>query len=177
LHFHTKKAYKRVSKLAEVGWIARSGSYPLSFKIRSYFPNAPNPAIDFLLVHASRIRDLSLQLPAPQFYRFLRLKPGSFPSLETITLDAIPRCNWDVDPAMLGMTRAELFAEEMPYGPEPDPGILWGGLCTPASVFQNMPKLREVRINADCDGFDPHILSLPWACLTDINIESVEMGC
>ncbi|KAJ7857403.1 hypothetical protein B0H13DRAFT_1902267 [Mycena leptocephala] len=176
LDFHTKKAYKRVSKLAEVGWIARSGSYPLSFKIGSYFPNAPNPAIDFLLVHASRIRDLSLQLPAPQFYRFLCLKPGSFPSLETITLDVIPRCNWDVDPAMLGMTRAEFFADEMPYGPEPDPGILWGGLCTPASVFQNMPKLREVKINADCDGFDPHILSLPWASLTDINIESVEMG-
>jgi hypothetical protein len=175
LDFHTKKAYKRASKLAEVAWIARSGSYPLSVKIRSYFPNAPNPAIDFLLVHASRIRDLSLQLPAPQFYRFLRIKPGSFSALEKITLDAIPRCNWDVDPEMLGMTRAELFAEEIPYT-EPDPGILWGGLSTPASVFQNMPKLREVKIDAHCDGFDPNILCLPWASLTDINISSVEMG-
>ncbi|KAJ6586024.1 hypothetical protein B0H19DRAFT_429387 [Mycena capillaripes] len=175
LDFHSTKAYKRLSKLAEVGWIARSGSYPLSVKIRSYFPNAPNPAIDFLLAHASRIRDLSLQLPTPQFYRFLRLKPGSFPCLEKITLRAIPRCNWDVDPAMLGMTRAELFADELPYT-ESDPGILWGGLCAPSSVFKNMPKLREVKIDAHCDGFDPHLLGLPWASLTDIEIQSVDIG-
>jgi hypothetical protein len=83
LDFRTEKAYKRASKRAEVGWIAWSGSYRLSVKIRSYFPN---PAIDFRLVHASRIRELSLQLPAPQFYRFMRIKPGSFSALER-TLD------------------------------------------------------------------------------------------
>ncbi|KAJ7780474.1 hypothetical protein B0H14DRAFT_3507492 [Mycena olivaceomarginata] len=131
--------------------------------------------MDFLLVHASRIHELSLQLPAPQFHQFLRLQPGSFPSLTKITMIAIPQSNWAVDPATLGMTRAEFFAEDLPYG-EPDPGILWGGLWDPASVFQCTPKLREVEIHAYCAAMDPHILRIPWASLTNIYIDSVQMG-
>ncbi|KAJ7237561.1 hypothetical protein B0H12DRAFT_1075549 [Mycena haematopus] len=225
LDFHTKKAYTRLSKLAEVGWIARSGSYPLSVNVRSYFPCAPNPVVDFLLAHASRIRNLSLELPAKHlvqnwppalkpygvpsqvywelpgipyngtecyqagvpnllalpshlpdlpvlpmlpgstmptascywgypppvgltFHRFLHMNAGSFPALETIVMTALPRSNCEFDPTE-GMTRAEFFAEDMPYG-EPDPGLLWAGLSVPVSAFQDTPKLRDITINAHC---------------------------
>jgi hypothetical protein len=174
LDFHTQRAYTRLSKLAEVGWITRSGSYPLSVNIRSYFPNAPNPAVDFLLSHASRIRELSLQLPAAQFRRFLHLKPDTFPALEKITITAMPKSSCEFDPAM-GMTRSEFFAEDMLYG-ESDPELLWADLGGPASVFRNSPKLRDVTIHAHCGGLDPHVLRLPWASLTDIDIKSVQIG-
>ncbi|KAJ7875512.1 hypothetical protein B0H14DRAFT_3859424 [Mycena olivaceomarginata] len=174
LDFHTKKAFARLSKLAEVGWIARSGSCPLSVNIRSYFRTAPNPAINFILVHASRIRELSLQLPAAQFHQFLRLKAGTFPVLEQISMSATPRSSCVFDPTM-GMTREEFFADEMPYG-ESDPELLWADLGAAASVFRNTPKLHNVTIEAHCGGIDPLILRLPWASLTDIDIGSVEMG-
>ncbi|KAJ7840457.1 hypothetical protein B0H13DRAFT_2366218 [Mycena leptocephala] len=154
------QVYQRLARTNALQSSPRSDGSPGAALVRfpsksalASFPSAPNRAIDFLLVHASRIRDLSLQLPTPQF---LRINPGSFSALEKIMLDAVPRCNWDVDREMLGMTRAELFAEEMPYA-EPGPGILWGG---PYSV----PPLLYFKTTQSCGS------------LTDINIESVVMG-
>ncbi|KAJ6557734.1 hypothetical protein B0H19DRAFT_120070 [Mycena capillaripes] len=72
------------------------------------------------------------------------------------------------------MTRAEFFAMDLPYS-NSDPGILWADLGC-ASVFRNSPKLRNVYIHAFCGGIDPHVLCLPWASLTNIDLESTDIG-
>ncbi|KAJ6600462.1 hypothetical protein DFH09DRAFT_1302932 [Mycena vulgaris] len=113
LDFHTTKSYNRRLKLAENVWIARSGSHPLSVNIRSYYPSSPNPAIAFLVAHKSRIRDLTLHLPATHFHAFFQIAARSFPVLETVTLSVIPKSNTVFYPD-LGMTRSEFFAEDFP---------------------------------------------------------------
>ncbi|KAJ7732467.1 hypothetical protein DFH07DRAFT_780909 [Mycena maculata] len=103
LDFPTKKVYTCLSKMAEVGWIARSGSHLLSVNIRSFYPRVPNPAINFLVAHRLRIRELLLRLPAAQFLTFFQITPNSFPLLETITLSVIPKTSMEFNPG-LGMT-------------------------------------------------------------------------
>ncbi|KAJ7642851.1 hypothetical protein B0H17DRAFT_1148747 [Mycena rosella] len=173
LDFHTKKSYNRLVKLVESRWIARSGSHPLTVNIRSYYPRSPNPAMDFLVAHAPRIRDLSLRLAAEQFHSFFRIAPKSFPTLETVTLSVIPTSDLVFDPN-LGMTRSEYFAVDMAYG-DVDPGMLWGNMNFPISVFKNAPKLRGITINTGGD-MDPHILRLPWTSLTHVDLRYVAMG-
>ncbi|KAJ7115461.1 hypothetical protein C8R44DRAFT_224034 [Mycena epipterygia] len=176
LDFHTKKSYNRRVKLAEA-WIARSGSHPLSVDIRSYYPlNAgPNPSIDFLVAHASRIRNLSMKLPAARFCTFFQIAERSLPALETVTLSIIPKSSMVFD-ASLGMTRAEFFAEDFFDGLEPDSGMLWGDLNCPVSVFQHATNLRSLSIDAIGVNINPHILGLPWSSLTDIDLPYVSMG-
>ncbi|KAJ6505728.1 hypothetical protein C8R47DRAFT_1102290 [Mycena vitilis] len=78
LTFHTKRHYARLHILVQQPEIRRR-PYPISLTIRSCYPHEHNPVIDFISAHASRIRDLSLQLPAAHYHRFLCMKGRSFP--------------------------------------------------------------------------------------------------
>ncbi|KAF7374718.1 hypothetical protein MSAN_00357100 [Mycena sanguinolenta] len=129
LTFHCEKHYHRLRNLVEQ-WVTRSCPRLLSFTIRSCYPGADNPIINFLITHASRIRDLSLELPAAHFIPLLRAPTGSFPSLENLSMSILSIWDSTYDPES-GLSRYEYFEE---YDREDthfedgilDERVLWG---------------------------------------------------
>ncbi|KAJ7652228.1 hypothetical protein B0H17DRAFT_1338605 [Mycena rosella] len=159
-NFHSKRRYARLRKLVEQ-WVARSGTLGLSVHIRSCYPRPHNPVIDFVLAHAFRIRELSLRLPGAQLRPFLQSPPRTFPLLEKINLDIIPKSEAEYDPSW-GESRDEYFHGLFEYGPgysgsDFDDGILSDDKVT---VLENAPRLRSLTIEASCTNLDSLALHL-----------------
>ncbi|KAJ7652686.1 hypothetical protein DFH06DRAFT_532809 [Mycena polygramma] len=175
LNFHTKRHYARLHILVQQLEI-RSRPYPLSLTIRSCYPREHNPVIDFISAHASRIRDLSLQLPAAHFHHFLRLKGGSFPLLETLTMSVIPKSESVYDPGS-GLTRSEYFHDDFFSWGAPDEGVLWKDMAGPISVLKSLPRLRNLTIaSGSTQPLDSRMLPVTWSTLTDIDLRSVTLS-
>ncbi|KAJ7652764.1 hypothetical protein DFH06DRAFT_1418380 [Mycena polygramma] len=168
LNFHTEQHYARLHNLIQQ-WEIRSRPRPLSLTIRSCYPRKHNPVIDFISIHASRIRNLSLQLPAAHFHPFLQVNGGSFPLLESLNMTIIQKSDSIYD-ATSGLTRSEYFRYFDSSG-DLDDGVLWEDLKVPISVLENLPRLRKLTI--DCSSLvtlDPRTLPLTWGNLTDIDL-------
>ncbi|KAF7374710.1 hypothetical protein MSAN_00356200 [Mycena sanguinolenta] len=180
LNFHSKKHYHRLRKLVQQ-WVVRSHPRTLSFAIRSCYPHAQNPIIQVLLKDASRIRDLSLELPAAHFIPFLQATAGSFPSLENLNMSILSIWDSTYDPES-GLSRYQFFEEydrEHPHFENgiPDEEALWGTMAAPMTSLQDAPRLR--RIEMFCSYFctlDPRMFPLNWANLTELDLEFVMLS-
>ncbi|KAJ6513037.1 hypothetical protein C8R45DRAFT_1206959 [Mycena sanguinolenta] len=152
LKFHCEKHYGRLRNLVEQ-WLARTYPRALSFRISSCYPGTENPIIGVLLAHASRFRDLSLQLPVAQFIPFLQAPAGSFPSLEQLTISILSVWDSTYDPES-GLSRYEYFEEYDRTGCDDgilDEEALWGTMTAPMTSLQDAPRLRRMEI--DCSYF------------------------
>ncbi|KAJ7437245.1 hypothetical protein B0H11DRAFT_2294497 [Mycena galericulata] len=172
LNFHAKRPYRRLHKLVE-RWVARSQPRPLSI---SCYPRPQNPVIDFIMLQASRISHLSLQLPAAHFPRLLQKPSGLFPVLEDLTLSIIPKSATEYDPSY-GESRSDFFYEDYGlYGISDgsESRRLWSGMA-PITVFRDALRLRKFSL--DSPGgiikLSPYRLRLPWSNLTDIDLGSI----
>ncbi|KAJ7510560.1 hypothetical protein B0H11DRAFT_1029481 [Mycena galericulata] len=175
LNFHAKRPYRRLHKLIE-RWVARSQPRPLSIHVRSCYPRPQNPVIDFIMLQASRISHLSLQLPAAHFPRLLQKPSGLFPVLEDLTLSIIPKSATEYDPSY-GESRSDFFYEDYGlYGISDgsESRRLWSGMA-PITVFRDALRLRKFSL--DSPGgiikLSPYRLRLPWSNLTDIDLGSI----
>ncbi|KAJ7719300.1 hypothetical protein B0H16DRAFT_1607057 [Mycena metata] len=175
LNFHSKGHFRRILQLIEE-WAERSRPYPLSISVRSCWPRPHNPIIDFILAHAARIRELSLQLPATHFHPFLELNAKKFPLLKTLTLSIIPKAEATYD-ATSGISRFEYFRENTALSDIPDEGMLWANMADKIKLFKGMPRLRSFTLGATaCQGVDPQrVLPLPWRSLTCIDLAFVAL--
>ncbi|KAJ7023725.1 hypothetical protein C8F04DRAFT_1133509 [Mycena alexandri] len=177
LNFHTKEHYLRLRSLINV-WVKRSHPHPLTFDVRSCYPLAENPVIDLVLMHASRIRDLTLDLPAAHFYPFLLARAGSFPVLESIDLSVICKCDTVYD-TTLGLSRFEYFQDGGHFHGEPDihGGVLWWDVPGRITVFTNAPRLHDISIGTlGFVSLQPDTLRLPWSTLTTVNLMNVGLS-
>ncbi|KAJ7078103.1 hypothetical protein C8R43DRAFT_1245307 [Mycena crocata] len=168
LDFHSKRRYNHIHNVVKE-WIARSGAMALTVAVRSCYPRSHNPVIDFILSHASRIRELSLDLPAPHFPRLLAAAPGRFPVLETVKLTNISQSEALYEPDS-GESRDEYFGWKLGSGfaGESDSGILWAS--TPITVFGQAPRLTSVTIHTEFSNIQPRTFLLPWANLTELDL-------
>ncbi|KAJ6513025.1 hypothetical protein C8R45DRAFT_1153770 [Mycena sanguinolenta] len=175
LNFHCKQHYHRLRNLVEQ-WLARSHPRALSFSIRSCYPGSGNPIIDVLLTHASRICELSLQLPAAHFIPFLQAPAGSFPLLQNLSMSivSISDCTYDPDS---GRSRYEYF-EEYDFGDSaPEEGVLWETMNAPVTSLQNASQLQSIKISTfSFFSLDPKFFPLAWGNLTELDFESVPLS-
>ncbi|KAJ6529594.1 hypothetical protein B0H19DRAFT_1273993 [Mycena capillaripes] len=175
LNFHCEPHYNRINKLLEQ-WAVRSHQRPLALTVRSCYPSTHNPIIDFILVHASRIRELSLDLPAVHFHSLLQAPAGSFPMLETLSLSIIAKTNTVYDPSC-GFSRFEYFQNNDYFDGEPDSGGLWDTMEVGITALGNTTQLRSISV--DSSGFvnlNPRMLPLNWGNLSYINLGSVALS-
>ncbi|KAF7341220.1 hypothetical protein MVEN_01857400 [Mycena venus] len=174
-NFHAKRHYRRIHKLLEL-WTARSHPRALRITVRSCYPRPENPVIDFILANASRICELSLNLPAAHFHRFLQAPAGSFPLLEKLGMDVIPKSETIYDPSM-GYSRFEYFREDIGYGGDPDNGVLWEAMTAPITSLSKTPQLRSISV---CTGgfrnLDSRMFPLAWGNLTNIDLTYVTLS-
>ncbi|KAJ6590410.1 hypothetical protein DFH09DRAFT_1074048 [Mycena vulgaris] len=173
LNFHSKRRYTRVQKLVQ-SWIARSGTQALAVHVYSCYPRPHNPVIDFVLAHASRIRELSLRLPTAHFRPFLQAPPGTFPVLETVSMTVIPKSETMYD-ASWGESRDEFFGIDTGFAGEFDRGILWADMGH-ITVLQNTPSLRRLAIESSFTNLDSRTLPLAWGELTEIDFSFVTIS-
>ncbi|KAJ7767812.1 hypothetical protein B0H16DRAFT_1787454 [Mycena metata] len=173
LEFHTQERFDCLHQL--IGqWAARSQPRPLSVTVRSCYPATENPIIHFILSHASRIRDLSLNLPEDHFHPLLKAPAGSFLVLEALTLTIIQKEHTIYDPTS-GLSRAEYFRYPPECNDDPDEGILWDSLHPQLNVLANLPSLRTITIDSggSYTNLDPHMLPLLWHNLSTIDFSSL----
>ncbi|KAJ7767807.1 hypothetical protein B0H16DRAFT_1882486 [Mycena metata] len=176
LEFHAQERFDRLHQLI-VQWAARSQPRPLSVTVRSCYPATENPIIHFILSHASRIRDLSLNLPEDHFHPLLKAPVGSFPVLEALTLTIIQKEHTIYDPTS-GLSRAEYFRYPPEYNDDPDVGTLWDALHPQLNVLANLPSLRTITIDSGggCTDLDLHMFPLFWHNLSTIDLSSLSIN-
>ncbi|KAJ6513027.1 hypothetical protein C8R45DRAFT_332325 [Mycena sanguinolenta] len=177
LKFHSKKHYRRVRNLVQQ-CVVRSHPRAMSFTIRSCYPHAENPIIRVLLKHASRIRDLSLELPAAHFIPFLQAPTGSFPLLYNLNISVLSKEASLYDPE-LGLSRYEYFEEwdvESDGTPD-DEGALWETMAAPMTSLQGAPRLQSMKMTASCIfRLNLHIFPLVWGNLTELDFDAVALS-
>ncbi|KAJ6468834.1 hypothetical protein C8R45DRAFT_1167530, partial [Mycena sanguinolenta] len=174
LNFHGKRPYRRHRMLLEQ-WAARSHPRPLTIAVRSCYPRPENPVLGFILANASRISELSLNIPAAHLRRFLEAPVGSFPVLEKLTLDIIAESEAEYCPSW-GISRHECFRDPAAVLGEPDSGPVWGTLAAITSL-DNTPRLHSISIQTS--GFQPldaRMLPLAWSNLISIDLEHVGLS-
>ncbi|KAF7374708.1 BRCT-containing protein 1 [Mycena sanguinolenta] len=175
--FHSKKHYHHLRKLVQQ-WVVRSHPRALSFTIRSCYPHAENPIIQVLLRHASRIRDLSLELPAAHFIPFFQAPTGSFPLLYNLNISVLSKEASLYNPE-LGLSRYEYF-EEYDFGLDgtsDDEDTLWETMAAPMTSLQNAPRLESVKITASCFfRINLHTFPLAWGNLTELDFHAVALS-
>ncbi|KAJ7270388.1 hypothetical protein C8J57DRAFT_1605347 [Mycena rebaudengoi] len=156
LNFHAKRHYRRIYKLLEL-WAARSHPRALQMTVRSCYPRPENPVIDFILANSSRIRELSLNLPAAHFHRFLRAPAGSFQLLEKLSMDVIPKSETIYKPWTLGVVAPQIVA--------------------PITSLAKTPRLRSISVSTGgFRNFDPRMFPLAWGSLTNIDLTYVTLS-
>jgi hypothetical protein len=129
-----------------------------------------------LFAHASRIRKLSLNLPASHFHRFLQAPAGTFPVLEKLSLIVIAKSN-TIYESSYGVSRREWFCDDSGFGGESDGGVLWQNFLAPITCFEDLPRLRSIKIHTcGYTNLDSHMLPLTWGNLTNINLEFVALS-
>ncbi|KAF8135286.1 hypothetical protein K438DRAFT_1882765 [Mycena galopus ATCC 62051] len=174
LNFHSRRHYRRLRKLLDQ-WAARSHPRPLTVTVRSCYPRPENPVIDFIFTNASRICELSLDIPAAHFHRFLQAPAGSFPVLEKLTMDVIAESDATYDGSW-GVSRHEYFRDAPICLGEPDEGPVWGALAA-ITALRNTPRLHSIKIATSCFGeLDARMLPLAWTNLTHIDLQSVALS-
>ncbi|KAJ6455020.1 hypothetical protein C8R45DRAFT_1188746 [Mycena sanguinolenta] len=174
LNFHGKRPYRRHRKLLEQ-WAARSHPRPLTIAVRSCYPRPENPVFDLILANASRISELSLNIPAAHLRRFLEAPVGSFPVLEKLTLDIIATSEAEYYPPW-GMSRHEFFHHPATILGDSDREPVWGTLAAITSL-DNTPRLHSISIQTS--GFQPldaRMLPLAWTNLISIDLERVGLS-
>ncbi|KAJ7113325.1 hypothetical protein C8R43DRAFT_1113267 [Mycena crocata] len=170
--FHSKRRFRRFNNLLGA-WVARSGTRALQIELCSCYPRDHNPAIDFILSHASRIRELSVKLPEPQLLPLLEAAPGSFPILEKISLTIIAEGKALYDPAS-GVSR-DIWFQGVDFDLDCDTGSLWP-LVEQVSVLENTPRLRSFTIDAGIYDLGLDTLPLVWGNLTVFDLTSVSVN-
>ncbi|KAF8214832.1 hypothetical protein K438DRAFT_1749906 [Mycena galopus ATCC 62051] len=175
LNFHAKRHYRRLQNLFEQ-WVARSHPRTLAIGVRSCYPLPQNPIVDLLLAHASRIRELSLDLPAIHFHRFLQAPAGSFPMLEKLNMTIIAKSDTIYYPSC-GLSRYEYFCEYSVFSGPSDGGALFEPIAGLMTCLEDLPRLQSIRIHT-C-GFttlDSRIFPLAWGNLTRIDLGFVAIS-
>ncbi|KAJ7622286.1 hypothetical protein FB45DRAFT_123802 [Roridomyces roridus] len=177
LDVHAKRPYRRLQNIVDQ-WIEHSAPRALSVHVRSIYPRAHNPVVDFTVANSSRICALHLELPEQQFLPLLQKPPGTFPALEKLTLVAVPSAATKYDPCE-GQSRAAYFSRPFRRyidANDDGPQIIWKTLSKPITVFQNSPRLRTFCIVAS-GLFNPSLLRLTsWNILTNINFGAIPLG-
>ncbi|KAK6984889.1 hypothetical protein R3P38DRAFT_3292251 [Favolaschia claudopus] len=176
LNFHSNNHFARLKNLLTL-WLERSTPRPLALTIRSCYPDTENPIIQFLLCHARRIRELSLDIPAAHYLPLFSAPAGSFPLLQRLSVTVIDKCDATYDPQS-NLSRHQYFC--LPYegwGGCSDGPILWED--TPAAAFacfQHLPSLHSIRVEGSAfTNLDCRMFALDWSTLTDVDLEFVAL--
>ncbi|KAF7374711.1 hypothetical protein MSAN_00356300 [Mycena sanguinolenta] len=173
LNFHCKKHYHCLRNVVEQ-WLARSHPRALSLTIRSCYPGAQNPIIQILLAHASRIHNLSLELPAAHFVPLFHAPTGSFPLLRNLTISIISIEDSIYDPES-GFPRCEYFEEHFPDNC-PDEEALWETMASPMTSLQDASRLQSIKIDgAAIHSLKLRVFPLAWGTLTDLDFASLTL--
>ncbi|KAJ6513022.1 hypothetical protein C8R45DRAFT_1088110 [Mycena sanguinolenta] len=173
LQFHSEWDYRAILKPVKE-WFARSQPRALSLRIRSCCPGSKNPIISFLLTHASRIRELSLELPPAHFIPFLRAPAGSFPLLENLTMWVASQAYRPWDPCL---SENEYFDEafEDPGPAAIDEMTLWEHL-TPTTSLRDAPRLQKMKLRAASPlSLSLRVLPVGWGTLTELDFVCVTL--
>ncbi|KAJ6513029.1 hypothetical protein C8R45DRAFT_1206951 [Mycena sanguinolenta] len=162
LNFHCKKTLPPYTK--RFGTMAGPDCYP----------GAEKPIIPILLAHASRICDLSLELPAAHFVPLFQAPTGSFPLLRNLTVSIISMEDSIHDPES-GFSRFDYSEEHFPdSGPEEE--ALWETMASPMTALQDARRLQRIKIDgAAIHSLKLRIFPLAWGTLTDLDFTSLTL--
>ncbi|KAJ6567277.1 hypothetical protein DFH09DRAFT_456197 [Mycena vulgaris] len=126
------------------GWIDRSRNLPLSFKLR--YPGPVSDAtctnlIQCILPSSARWRDVSLTVPSTSLLPLWEVKPNSFPSLRTLSMETAGRCPFVLK--NLGINWAQITELNLAL-------ITFPTLDECLYILQEGPNLKRCSMDAIC---------------------------